>query len=492
MQYKWTVLTVTTVGVLMSGIDGRVMIVGLPTVAAALHADAEQAIWFTQAYTIGSTVALLFIGRVSDMFGKVKIYSAGFVIFTIGSVLTALSGSPDAFIAARIAQGLGSAALFANSAAIITDAFQTKELGTALGINQIAFRAGGMAGLTLSGVILAFLAWPYLFYINVPIGIFGTVWALRRLKETGKPAKAPPMDWAGFVAFTIFIASLLLALTYAAYGIGAYWLAVVLFIISGASLGVFIQLERHKEHPLLDLGLLKIREFTGGIVTGLLNSVAWGSFMLIISLYLQLVKGYSPFSAGLAILPFDFAFLALGPLSGRLSDKYGKRPFTTAGLVVISLALFLSSTLGVATSYETIAVYLVIGGAGLGLFASPNMSSVMGSVPAKRRAVASALRATFFNIGYTISVNLVILIMTFSLPLSEITQIISMTTPTALTVSERTAFAVAINQVYIVMAVINAVAIVPNLLRGSRKENELEAAPQPAAGVVENGAPSAP
>jgi EmrB/QacA subfamily drug resistance transporter len=481
------VLTVTTVGVLMSGIDGRIIIVGLPTVAAALRADAEQAIWFTQAYTIGSTVALLFIGRVSDMFGKVRIYAAGFTVFTIGSLLTALSGNPQAFIAARIAQGLGSAALFANSAAIITDAFETRELGTALGINQIAFRAGGMAGLTLSGVILAFLTWPYLFYINVPIGIFGTVWALRRLRDIGKPVKAPPMDWQGFVTFTVFISALLLALTYAAYGAGVFWLAWALFIVSAASLGLFIHLERRKEHPLLDLGLLRIREFTGGIVTGLLNSVAWGSFMLVISLYLQLVQGYSPFQAGVAILPFDVAFLALGPVSGRLSDVYGKRPFTTAGLAVISLALLLSATMGVSTPYAAVALYLVIGGAGMGLFASPNMSSVMGSVPAKRRAVASGLRATFFNIGYTLSVNLVILIMTFDLPLARITQIISSTAPAALEASEREAFSLAINHVYLVMAVINTIAIVPNLLRGSRKAIEFEEASNEKQGSANGG-----
>jgi MFS family permease len=289
------VLTVTTVGVLMSGIDGRIMIVGLPTVAAALHADAEQAIWFTQAYMIGSTIALLFIGRISDMFGKVRVYAAGFTVFTIGSLLTAFSGSPNAFIAARMAQGLGSAALFANSAAIIADAFETRELGTALGINMVAFRAGGMAGLTLSGVILAFLAWPYLFYINAPIGIFGTLWALRRLKDTNRPKRAPPMDWPGFVIFTVFITALLLALTYTAYGVGELWLAAALFITSVASLGLFIQMERRKEHPLLDLGLLKIREFIGGIITLLLNAVAWGSFMLVISLYLQLCRATRPF-----------------------------------------------------------------------------------------------------------------------------------------------------------------------------------------------------
>jgi len=477
MQYKWTVLTVTTIGVLMSGIDGRIMIVGLPTVAAALRADAEQAIWFTQAYTIGSTVALLFIGRVSDMFGKVKIYATGFTVFTIGSLLTALSPSPDAFIAARMAQGLGSAALFANSAAIITDAFGSTELGTALGINQIAFRAGAMAGLTISGFILSVLAWPFLFYVNVPIGIFGTVWALRRLKESRRQVKAPPMDWTGFFTFTVFIAALLLALTYAAYGFASAWLAELLFVVSFASLGLFVHTELHREHPLLDLGLLKIREFTGGIITGLLNSVAWGSFMLIISLYLQLVEGYTPFGAGVAILPFDVAFLALGPVSGRLSDRYGKRPFTTAGLAVISLALFLSGTIGVSTPYTTLALYLVIGGAGLGLFASPNMSSVMGSVPAKRRAVASALRGTFFNVGYTISVNLVILVMTFNLPLPSITQIISSLTPTALTLAQREAFDVGINHVYFVMAIVNLVAIVPNLLRGKRVNVEQEGSP---------------
>jgi EmrB/QacA subfamily drug resistance transporter len=468
MQYKWTVLTVTTVGVLMSGLDGRVLIVGLPTVAAALHADAEQAIWFTQAYTIGSTIALLFIGRVSDMFGKVRIYAAGFTLFTIGSVLTALSGSPDAFIAARIAQGLGSAALFANSAAIIADAFPSGELGTALGINQIAFRAGAMAGLTVSGVILAFLAWPFLFYVNVPIGIFGTVWALRRLKDTGSRGKAPPMDWPGFATFTFFISSLLLALTYAAYGIGDYWFTAGLLAASFASLALFGRIELTREHPLLDLGLLKIREFTGGIITQLLNSVSWGAFMLVVSLYLQLVEGYSPFEAGVAILPFDVAFLIAGPISGRLSDKYTTRPFTTAGLAIISLALALSSTLAVSTPYSTLAVYLVLGGTGLGLFASPNMSSVMGSVPVKRRAVASGLRATFFNVGYTLSLNLVILVMTFSLPFSRITQIIGSLNPTALTLSERTEFAVAINHVYLLMAVINTIAIAPSLLRGPR------------------------
>ncbi len=458
----------TTIGVLMSGIDGRIMIVGLPTVAASLHADAEQAIWFTQAYTIGSTIALLFVGRISDMFGKVKIYSLGFTLFTIGSVFTALSPSPDFFIAARMAQGLGSAALFANSAAIITDAFPAKELGTAMGVNQIAFRAGAMAGLTISGLVLAFLPWPFLFYINLPIGVFGTIWALKRLQKVEKSKRVAPMDWLGFFSFTIFITALLLVLTFAAYGMTDLRVVGSLSTVSAISLVYFVRREHKVEHPLLDLRLLQIREYAGGITTQLLNSVAWGGFLLVISLYMQLVLGYSPLTAGIAILPFDGAFLVVGPISGKLSDKYGTRPFTTAGLAVISVALLLSGTAGVATPYSLIALYLVIGGVGMGLFASPNMSSIMGSVPGQRRSVASALRATFFNVGYTLSLNVSILIMTLNLPLSEITRIISSINPTLLPLADRMSFALAIDHVYFIMAIVNTIAIIPSIFRGKR------------------------
>ena len=461
-------LTVTTVGVLMSGIDGRIVIVGLPTVAAALHADAEQAIWFTQAYTIGSTIALLFIGRISDMFGRVKVYSVGFTVFTIGSFLTASSGDPNAFIAARILQGLGSSALFANSAAIIADAFPVTQLGTALGINQTAFRAGAIGGLTLSGLILAVLNWRYLFYINIPIGIFGTFWAYRRLHEVGKRERTAPMDWRGFLSFTLFITSLLLALTFAAYGSADIRVTIGVSILSAASLAVFVHLETHTEYPLLDLSLLRIREFTGGCLAQMINSIAWGAFLLVISLYLQLVQGYSPLQAGIALLPFDFGFLIAGPLSGHYSDKFGVMPFTTGGLVVISASLYLFSRAAVTTSYPYIAALLVVGGLGTGLFASPNMSSIMGSVPPARRAVASALRATFFNVGYTISVNAVILLMTFRVPYSLLTEVISSIVPTAISASQRAAFAGGLNFVYLVLFVVNTTAFIPSLLRGKR------------------------
>jgi EmrB/QacA subfamily drug resistance transporter len=454
---------------MMSGIDGRIVVIGLPAVAAALHADAEQAIWFTQSYTIGSTIALLFIGRVSDLFGRVKIYTAGFTIFTIGSILTASSIDPNSFIAARIFQGLGSAALFANSAAIITDAFPSKQLGTALGINQIAFRVGSVAGLTLSGVILAVLDWRYLFYINIPVGIFGTVWAYRRLHEVGRSEKRVPWDWIGFLTFTAFITSLLLTLTFAAYGFGDLAIVIGLAGLASVSLIAFVYQERRFEYPLLDLNLLQIREFTGGSMAQTINAVSTGAFILVVSLYLQLVLGLSPLDAGISLLPFDLGFLLAGPLSGRYSDKYGVLPFATTGLVVSSAALFLFSQASITSSLSYIFVLLVLAGAGGGLFTSPNISSIMGSVPAPRRGVASALRATFYNIGFTLSFNVAILLMEVKVPYSLITNMISSINPIALTLSERTSFAASLHLVYLVLSLVNTFAIIPSLLRGKRR-----------------------
>ncbi len=468
MQYKWIVLTVTTVGVLMSGIDSRIVIVGLPQVAAALNADAEQAIWFTQAYALGSTIALLLIGRVTDIFGRVKVYNLGFAVFTVGSLLTSVANSPTMVIAFRGVQGLGSAMLFTNSAALITDSTPANELGLSLGINQLAFRFGSMAGLTVSGVILALLDWRALFYINVPIGIFGTIWAHRRLKEVAQTEKEAPFDWIGFVTFTVFIGGFLLALTYAAYGLAEEATVVGLATASVLSLLVFVLYERRTKYPLLDLGLLRIREFTGGVIAQLLNAIAWGAVILLLSLFLQLVQDYSPFEAGIRILPFEVFFMLFGPLSGKYSDKYGPLPFVTAGLAVTSVSLVLFSTTQAATPYTLLAAYMALMGAGIGLFSSPNISSVMGSVPPHRRGIASAFRATFFNVGYTISLNLAILIVATLVPYSTVSAIISSVSPTGIPVVDKDLFAAALGRAYLWMAVLNTLAIVPSLMRGKR------------------------
>jgi len=469
MKYKWVVLTVTTVGVLMDGLDSRIVIIGLPQVAAALHADIEQAIWFTQSYVLVGTIVLLLIGRATDIVGRVRIYTTGFAIFTIGSALTSLSQNPDQFILWRGLQGLGVAMLFINSVAMIVDATPRKELGLSLGINQIAFRFGAMAGLTLSGLILSFFDWRALFYINIPIGIFGTFWAHHRLKEIAKVERKTRMDWFGFVSFSISITSFLLALTYDAYGLSEEIVVYGLLALSALTLAIFIVHERREKNPLLDLSLLRIREFTGGVTAQLLNAISWGAFLLLLSLYLQLILDMSPLEAGIRIIPFDIAFLLFGPLSGRLSDRFGHLPFTTTGLTLGSAALYLFSTIRITTPLTFVIVYMILFGVGMGLFVSPNISSIMSSVPEKRRGIASAFRATFFQVGYVISLNAAVIIMTLVIPYQMITQIVSAINPIAITASDKILFIRGLNSAYFWLAIVNLAAIPPSVLRGSSK-----------------------
>ncbi len=475
MKYKWVVLTVTTVGVLMDGIDSRIVIIGLPQVAAALHADIEQAIWFTQSYVLASTIALLLIGRLTDIVGRVKIYTIGFAIFTIGSALTSIAQNPAQFILWRGLQGLGVAMLFTNSVAMIVDATPTNELGFSLGVNQIAFRFGAMAGLTISGLILSFLDWRALFYVNIPIGIFGTFWSHHRLKEIAKVEKKTTVDWFGFASFSIAITAFLLALTYAAYGLSEGFVVYSLLLVSVTSLAIFVLHERKQKHPLLDLGLLKIREFTGGLIAQLLNAIAWGAFLLLLSLYFQLILDMSPLNAGIRIIPFDIAFLVAGPLSGRFSDRYGHLPFTTTGLVLTSLSLFLFSTITIATPISLVFLYMMILGVGMGLFVSPNISSIMGSAPEKRRGIASAFRATFFQVGFVISINVAVLIMTFVVPYQTITQVVSSVNPISLSRSDKLLFMEGLSSAHFWLAIVNLAAIPPSILRGNSKRihNEL-------------------
>lgn len=276
------------------------------------------------------------------------------------------------------------------------------------------------------------------------------------------------MDWAGFATFTVFISSFLLLLTFAVYGVGESNVVAILGITAAVSITAFVKVERGKAHPLLDFSLLRIREFAGGVTAQLLNAMAWGSFILAVSLYLQLVKGLAPIQAGVFILPFDIAFLLVGPASGRLSDKFGTLPFATVGLGTISTSLLLFSTVDAFTPFSTLIVYLAIGGAGMGFFVSPNMSSIMGSVPPHIRGVASGLRATFFNVGFTISFNITILVLALYVPYSLVSSIISSATGAPASVADRAMLSAGLDGVYRVLALINTVAIIPSLLRGPR------------------------
>jgi EmrB/QacA subfamily drug resistance transporter len=459
------VLTVTTIGVLMAGLDARIVIIGLPQVISALGADAEQGIWISQAYVLGSIAVFLLIGRLTDIYGRKRFYTGGFALFTVGSALTSFAIDPFQVILFRVIQGIGAGVILTNSIVIITDSTPKNELSFSLSINNLGFRLGAMAGLTVSGFILSFLGdWRALFYINVPIGIFGTIWAYRTIKEAPSQEKSVRcVDWAGFAMFTTFVTSLLLVMTFAAYGLGSQMLTLAFSILTVSTLVAFVYYENRCQNPLLDFSLFRNRVFSGGILALLLNGIAWGAVLLLLSFYFQLVLGYTPLEAGIRIIPFDIAFLIAGPLSGKLSDKFGHLPFTSSGIVLSSISLYLFSIVNTSTSYVTVALFMVLFGVSLGMFSSPNMSSVMSAVPINRRGIGSALRSTFLNVGMAFSLNLAILIISFTVPYAIVTQVASGYAATLET--NRELFMKGLQSAYLWLAVLNALAIVPSVIQ---------------------------
>jgi EmrB/QacA subfamily drug resistance transporter len=459
----------------MAGIDARIVIIGLPEVISAIGADAEQGIWISQAYLLGTIAILLLVGRFADLYGTKRLYTGGFLIFTIGSALTSLAVAPIQIILFRLIQGMGAGIILTSSVTIITNATPRDQLGYALGINSLGFRFGAMAGLTISGIILSFTGdWRFLFYINIPVGIIGTVWSQLAIQENprakydGNKNRLASIDWIGFIVFTLSISTLLLALTFAAYGVGSQMLTIACIAISIISFVAFVVQERRTSTPLLDFKILRIPQYTGGVLSQLINAIAWGAVLVLLSFYFQLVLGLSPLDAGIRIIPFDIAFFVLGPISGKLSDRYGHLPFTTAGIILSSLSLYLFSTITADTPYLVTMVYMVLFGVGNGIFSSPNMSAIMNACPKEQRGIGSALRTTFFNVGFTISLNLAILVMSLTIPYAVITQITSGCTTMLSTDIEL--FLQALKTAYLSLAILNTFSIIPSVLRGKSKK----------------------
>jgi EmrB/QacA subfamily drug resistance transporter len=468
VKYQWVVLSVTTVGIFMAGLDTRIVLIGLPTIGESLRADLETLLWVTQGYQIAITIGLLFLGRLTDIFGRVKIYNLGFAVFTIGSGLCAFAQTGEQLIVFRIIQGFGGAMLITNSAALITDATPAQELGFALGVNQIALTAGAVLGLTVGGILIDTTGWRAIFTLNIPVGIFGTLWAHFRLQEISQTERHSSFDYPGFFLFTTSLTSLLLAISLdtmvAIDEIGA----AMLYSISLVTFALFLYLEPRRVEPLLDMRLFKIRLFSAGNISQFLYSLGFGSLSLIMILYLQLIRGFDALTAGLLFLPLDVAFVSIGPISGKLSDRYGTRGLATLGMAVgaagyIALIFLLTAT----TPLEQIEIVLVVIGLGLGLFSSPNISSIMGSVPPQRRGVASAVRATLFNTGNVVSIGLVAYIITTVIPYQVVSGIIT-GGYTTLTPGDSIGFVTGIGRAFIVAAVITIVGMIASSLRGPR------------------------
>jgi len=421
LEYKWVVLTVTTVGIFMATLDSSIIVVGLPQVVSSLHTNLVEGVWFITIYRLMITVLLVGIGRMADLYGRVRLYNWGFAIFSLGSLLSGLSITAEMLLAFRLLQGVGAAFLFVNSVAIVTDAFAGSELGKGIGINQVAINAGTITGYTLSGVLIQLFTWRSIFLVNVPIGIFGTYWSRKRLKEISRPAHGERFDFPGALTFSGSITLLLLGLT---IGSITDLLSLSLIALSILLMLSFVLFERKAKFPVLNLSLFRIRLFTAGNIANLLSGLAFAALAFVMTLYFQLVRGYDPLHAGIFLIPLDATLIFIGPISGSLSDRWGARGLSTVGLVVAAVGFFYLSGFTTTTVYPQIALGLVLVGFCIGLFRSPNASSVMGSVPGAKRGIASGVRSTMINTSIVASIPLVLAVMTAYIPYGILINII--------------------------------------------------------------------
>jgi EmrB/QacA subfamily drug resistance transporter len=463
-NYKWTVLSVTTVGGFMSSLDMTITIIGLPTILQSLHATIVHGIWIVTGYTLMQVILLVTLGRLADLYGRVRLYNLGFAVFTIGSLLCALSQNGEQLVIFRLLQGSGAALLTANGTAIITDAFPGNQLGLSLGINMMSFNIGAIAGYTLSGIMITYFGWRSIFFINVPIGVFATIWGYLRLKEIGIKPVGQKFDLPGSILYCVAVLAILVGLT-----IGTPTSARNIAVMA-AGVAVFIAvifIELRVKFPTLDLSLFKIRAFAAGNIASFLNSLAFSCGPFLRSLYLQLILGYSPLKAGVLLIPMEVVVLISGPISGRLSDKYGSRGLSTLGLALNAAALFWFSQLNERSSYGIVLVSMMLFGLGRALFIPPNVSAVMGSVPAEKRGIANGIRMTLNQTGNVISVPFSLLLMSLVMPYSQLSQIVNSSQLVQPGVMHT--FLRAINQSCLILGFVIVAAMIPSFLRGKRE-----------------------
>jgi MFS family permease len=437
-SYAWVALANTTAAIFMASLDGSVVIIALPAIFKGINLDPlspgniSYLLWMIMGYRLVQAVLVVNLGKLGDLFGRVKMYNAGFVVFTFASIMLSFDpyqGRSGALwlIGWRLLQAVGGSMLMANSAAILTDAFPPERRGFALGTNQIAALAGMFIGLVAGGLLAAW-DWRAVFWINLPVGVFGTLWAYLKLRDNGVRRRAK-IDWWGNITYALGLGSILVGVT---YGIQPYgnnsmgWESPVVLgeIIGGlAVLMIFVVIEKRVAEPMFRLGLFKIREFTAGNIAGLLVSIARGGIQFMLIIWLQGIwlplHGYSydqtPLWAGIFLLPMTAGFLVSGPTSGILSDRFGSRGIATAGMAVFASSFIGLMLLPVNFPYWAFALIIALNGVGSGMFASPNSSSIMGSVPAADRGAASGMRSTFQNSGTAVSIGVVFTLMIIGL-----------------------------------------------------------------------------
>jgi EmrB/QacA subfamily drug resistance transporter len=472
LEYKYVVLTNTTIGAFMSQLDANIVLISLPTILRQLPGTSTfDGIWIIMGYTLVTATILLTIGRLGDVFGRVKLYNLGFAIFTIGSGLCSIAPNGAFLVFMRLVQGLGAALIWSNNAAILTDAFPATQRGKALGINQVAGISGSILGLIAGGVLTTLLGWRSIFWINLAPGIFATVWAYLRLKDTSLHLKGERLDPFGNILFAGGLIAFLVGLTLGAI---AGWTATdaVLMVAGLVTLGVFGLVEARVRNPMIDVRLFKIRAFSAGALANLLTSIARSSLSLILIFYFQGALLYSAFKSGILLLPFSIAFIIVGPISGYLSDRIGPRRLSTTGMIISALAMFWFAFLPYHVSYILMVVPMIISGVGGGMFFAPNVAAIMNSVPPSRRGVASGVSTTLFSVGSLLSLGMIFAIFGTTVPLAALQDIFAGVPPPSGTLSI-SLFIQAMHTTFIAMGAVSLIAAIPAWYTGSKTKETI-------------------
>ncbi|HWA65647.1 MAG TPA: MFS transporter [Mycobacteriales bacterium] len=438
IPYKWIALSNTTLGILMATINSSILMIALPDIFRGIKlnplapGNTPYFLWILMGFLLVTSVLVVSLGRVGDIYGRVKMFNLGFAIFTAFSILlsvTWMTGTHAALwiVLMRLGQGVGGACILANSSAIVTDAFAEKERGLALSINGVAAISGSFIGLVLGG-LLAPVTWRLVFIISVPLGLFGTVWSYLKLRDNGvrTPAK---IDWVGNILFAAGLVGVLLSIVYGLEPYGGHTMGwtkpfVLACAFGGlAILAVFIVVENHVKDPMFRLHLFRSRTFTMGNVTGLLAGLSRGGLMFTLIIWLQGIwlpqHGYSfertPLWAGIYMVPLTVGFLISGPVSGRLTDRFGAKPFATAGMALSGVCFLFFDLMPMNFSYVWFALLLLVMGLSLGLFFAPNIASVMNSVPASQRGAGAGMLNTFQNSAQVLSIGVFFTVITLGL-----------------------------------------------------------------------------
>ena len=418
-RYQWVALSVTTVGALLASIQGSALLIVLPSIMDQLKISFFVIMWVLLSFLLIVTVLTPIVGRLADMWGRKRLYNTGFLMFTLGSLIAGIS-QPQFhgvdIIGGRIIQGIGGALMMTNSTAIVTDAFRRGQIGLGLGINQIAGAAGFLLGPIIGG-LLAQWSWRLVFLINVPLGLFGLVWGILRLRESVQPLGRQHIDWFGIVTLAFGLTGTLLALTMFAFPMLPSEVITAILIIGVVCLILFSIFEPRIKEPIVQLRLFRHRLFTFANLSGLLNGIARGAVLFLLIFYLQGPYGKDPLIAGLMLTPFGAAFLIIGPLSGRLSDRIGSKILTPIGLGVSAIGLLGLFFIGPNTPYWLLSLFMALMGGGSGFFVSPNTNAIMSSVEPHMRGSAAGVLNMLNNTGQMLSIAIV-----FPLALSKVPQ----------------------------------------------------------------------